>query len=214
MAEDPRSRRSRQALIDAMTSILRETPLATSPSITDVVRRAAVSRPTFYQHFGDLTALTRAAALARLQAAFARIPATALGETWTVFARSTFRVLLAELAADAHFYGHALGGQAQPALVDEVVGFLAAHLLEQSPLGPIIRRHVDGATAEEHARFLAAGSAWHVTRWLRSHADDPGTATDLDTMVDRLSDLLVVASGASGREIAAVRAETALDAPA
>src|SRR5215217_4454150 len=55
---DPRWFRSRQALIAAMTQLLDERDLA-EISITDLVQRASVSRPTFYQHFADLNGLAR-----------------------------------------------------------------------------------------------------------------------------------------------------------
>ena len=47
--EDPRSVRSRAALVAAMTELLDERELDTI-SVTQVVQRAGVTRPTFYQH--------------------------------------------------------------------------------------------------------------------------------------------------------------------
>jgi AcrR family transcriptional regulator len=206
VTENPRLTRSRQALIRAMTTMLDSNLPAAGMTITDVVRLAGVSRPTFYQHFGDLSALMRGAALARLEATFAKIPDAALGESWTMFVRATFRTLLADLHFHARFYLTALQGPGGYALSADLVGYLAKHLLDASPLGPIIRRRVDADSATGHAELLAAGTVWHVVRWLET--DFTGTNT-IDAMVDRISLLLLSASGATESEIEAVRSESA-----
>lgn len=124
-----------------------------------------------------------------------------------MFARATFRTLLADLHTHARFYLTALQGPAGYALSADLVGYLSRHLLDASPLGPIIRRRVDADSATGHAELLAAGTVWHVVRWLDT--DFTGTNT-IDAMVDRISMLLLSASGATESEIEAVRSETAL----
>ena len=69
---DPRAQKSRESLIRVMVSALDENPQP--PSVSELVRRAGASRPTFYQHFGDIPTLMHAAAMARLEEAFATLP--------------------------------------------------------------------------------------------------------------------------------------------
>ena len=205
--EDPRPIRSRQALIQAMTEMLDSGDAGQDVTIADLARSAGVSRPTFYQHFGDLGTLAHAAALSRLEAAFAAIPEDNLGCTWTADARNTFQILFADLDAHARFYRRALQGPAGYALSQDAVRLLAKRLLDTSPLGPIIRRRQGPDSPQDRAEFLAAGVAWHVTNWLRQEPRTPGAA---DEVAERVSALLLAACGATEAEIAAVEAGSAL----
>lgn len=203
--EDPRSTRSRSALIEAMAELLDSEASLESLSVTDVVRAAGVSRPTFYQHFGEMSLLVRAAALHRLAGAFADIPEVALGESWTTFVRGTFRGLLLHLQGNVVFYKKALTSGGSQALSEDVIGLLAARLLDVSPLGPILRNRTLVGSPEDRAAFLAAGTFWLVNRWLDSDFTGPDSVA---AMVDRISLLLLTAAGVTDDEIAVVRAQT------
>src|SRR5699024_12612624 len=67
---NPRAERSKAALVEAMTDALDAYEPGDSLSIAEISRAAGVSRPTLYQHFGDLPNLMRAAAMVRLVALF------------------------------------------------------------------------------------------------------------------------------------------------
>jgi len=102
MTTDPRPARSRSALIHAITDVLtQQTPDAIN--ITDIVKAAGVIRPTFYQHFPDTTALTRAAALEKLKATFAAIDAQNLTPDADGFTNRFTTAFLLELRDDAIF---------------------------------------------------------------------------------------------------------------
>lgn len=204
--EDPRFVRSRQALFSAATDLVESGERVAQLRVTDVARRAGVSRPTFYQHFADVPDLVGAAALERMQRAFARIPQVALGESWTVYAHRTFHSLLTDVERDSAFYTAVLTDARQP-LVTALVQALAARLLEESPLGPVIRRRGGADEPAERAQFLAAGVLWHVASWITQPAP---SREPVDTVVERLADLLLGASGATPQEIAAVRDERRL----
>ncbi|NYF12334.1 AcrR family transcriptional regulator [Pseudoclavibacter sp. JAI123] len=217
--EDARFVRSRAALIAAVVELLDEGRDAAQLSITDIVGRAGVSRPTFYKHFDDTAALIREAALRRLQSAFDRIPSVGDDPSWPTFVRGTLRALLRELDADAPFYRSALESSFG-LLTGDVIAYLATRLLESSPLGPVIRRRPGPDTPQDRAEFLAAGAMWHVTRWLFADADvtieadttstaDSSTAAraSTDELVERLSSLLLASSGATVAELDALRAE-------
>lgn len=223
--EDARFVRSRAALVAAVVELLDEGTDAAQLSITDIVGRAGVSRPTFYKHFDDTAALIREAALRRLQSAFDRVPSVGDDPSWPTFVRGTLRALLGELAADAPFYRAALESSFG-LLTGDIIAYLATRLLESSPLGPVIRRRRGPDTPQDRAEFLAAGAMWHVTRWLfaaaevATPADAPaeaataaGTAADarasIDELVERLSSLLLASSGATVAELDALRVEHA-----
>src|SRR5690625_7438314 len=71
---NPRAERSKTALITAMTRALDEYEPGQVLSLAEISRAAGVSRPTLYQHFGDLANLIRAAAAVRLVALFDSVP--------------------------------------------------------------------------------------------------------------------------------------------
>ena len=200
-AGGPERGRARQAILDAVCGLL-EHGAPAALVVADVMRANGVSRQTFYKHFSDLPAAVRAAAVARIQDSFTRIPPVALGQSWTVFARGTFEVLLTDLADHASFYRAALA-LAAPGLMAELVGYLAERILNVSPLGPIIRRCAGPQTPEQHAQFLGAGTVWLVCRWLESSADP---RPEVDSMAETLIDLILSSSGATSEEIAAARA--------
>lgn len=181
---DPRAERSQTALIDAMITAIDEgTPLATI-SITDIVRRAGVSRPTFYQHYGALPALVHAAAVHRLGAAFARVPEAAPGTAWDEFSYASMTMLLGHLAEHERFYLEVLrSGGLIP--VADIIDMLAARFLTVAPFAPAVRADPD--LARERAEFLASGVTWSVVRWLENGGDD------LDATARRFTTMLISA---------------------
>ena len=49
---DPRAARTRQAIVNAVHELAHESPA--SPSVSDIVRRAGVSRSSFYTQFASM----------------------------------------------------------------------------------------------------------------------------------------------------------------
>ncbi|MDP9904584.1 TetR/AcrR family transcriptional regulator [Arthrobacter bambusae] len=201
MPEDelsPRAHRSRVALLEAAVTILESDDRAPEITITDIVALAGVSRPTFYKNFDNIPALVREAALRRLTVAFDAIPDAALGENWPDFARGVFHGVLTELVCHSRFYLGALD-LAETPISNDFVTFLSEHLLDRSPIGPVIRRRRGKDTPQQRADFLAAGTVWHVRAWLRSPR---ATEDAIDAFVDEIAALLLSASGATDDEIA------------
>jgi len=169
---DNRMRRSRDRLIEAVTSAL-DAPGAQLPSITELCAAAGVSRPTLYQHFGDVPSLIDAAAIARLRTLFLRVaPASPVDDP----ARTVpllVRELLTDLLEHATFYRNVLTGPSAQAFHARVVTFLAERLLTFSPIAT--RRRSSSTDGHSLATFMAAGSTWLAVEWLLG--DDPhGTA--------------------------------------
>ncbi|MGO2110773.1 MAG: TetR/AcrR family transcriptional regulator [Pseudoclavibacter sp.] len=219
---DPRRARSRQAMIDAITSLLDAAALAApdnAPSIgvSEVVRAAGVSRPTFYEHFGDLGTLMRAAALARLEASFTAAHPPGLDDDWPWFTRGAIRGLIQDLVAHVGFFRLVLAGPGGAALRIDVTRFVAGRLLDISPLGVTLERRSGPESARDRAEFLAAGVVWHVLRWLETdEATAVGAHDATSALADRVHSLLLTSSGATEADLRAAldAAPPASDSPA
>ncbi|WP_029149388.1 TetR/AcrR family transcriptional regulator [Microbacterium indicum] len=200
--EDPRAARSRAALIAATIDLIDERDGAVS--VTDVVSAAGVSRPTLYQHFGDLPALVRAATLERVEATFARA-GTELDEAVprAEFAREMMHRVVAGLDQHATFYRRVLRGAGGIAFATDVTDYVTHRILDRSPMGTAIRDRPGPATPQDRAEFLAAGAAWHVIRWIS--AED--RTESADTVAEKLAVLLLEAAGTE--TLTATQLETA-----
>ncbi|MFZ5783760.1 MAG: TetR/AcrR family transcriptional regulator [Pseudomonadota bacterium] len=167
-ADDPRSRRSLEALLGAVTALVDGEPIH-QISITGVVQAAGVTRPTFYQHFADVPAAAQQAALVRLATAFGSavpppIDRAATGRQLKRRIEDRARPVMEHLQAHRDFYVRVLEGAGTVAFFDELVAFVARQLL------PDVFEAADGegAVREDLATLVAGGVVWMVVRWLRA----------------------------------------------
>src|SRR5690625_3187169 len=123
VAVNPRAERSRAALIEAMTSALDTSEPGAVLSVAEIARAAGVSRPTLYQHFGDLPNLMRAAAMVRLVALFDTVPQPApLAQiSWREASVAALRALLTELEHRRGFYLAVLDSTAARDVREDVI---------------------------------------------------------------------------------------------
>ena len=190
---DPRAQKSRESLIRVMIDALDDDPQP--PSVSELVRRAGASRPTFYQHFGDIPTLMHAAAMERLEEAFAMLPkqasdpsnATPNPHTWTRFAAENFTALFTHLSENRAFYLAVLDGPSGRAAESELTRFLAGRMLGFVALRDALTR-LTGPRAARYAEFLSAGLLSQAMKDLRD--DLPVTA-----MVERTTTFLAAATG-------------------
>jgi AcrR family transcriptional regulator len=188
---DPRAARSRDALLAALWTSFQEG--RTAPTITDIVKVAGVSRPTFYQHFADVPDLIRAAALERLRELFAHAPQLSDELTGTRFMHARLASLLGELQHDRAVYLPVLHGPAAVPVFADIVRYLADAFVGESPIRTALRAGVDEPEARARAAFLAAG----VTRRVHTgRAGDPTGDNELEPTVRRLTANIIDASGA------------------
>lgn len=188
---NPRAERSRAALIEAMTNALDAYEPGDTLSISEISRAAGVSRPTLYQHFGDLPNLMRAAAMVRLVALFESVPPPEVDATSPSVSATVLRALLAELERRRSFYVAVLDSTAGREVREDVIEFLASRIVDVTALGPAIQ-DVE-STAEdvyERAMFLAAGALWRTERWLRDE-----DAESSEELAQRLAHILAAAVG-------------------
>jgi len=190
---DPRLARTRAAILDAATDAMEAGPLD-EITISALVERAGVSRPSFYQHFGDLPTVFRDAAFLRLQDRFERIrpPVFESVDEWAAFLRATVDDLLTHLHEHAVFYHRALHGPSGRELSALAVGYLSTRILEHSPLGTRIPRDA-ALRPEDRVAAIAAGTVWIITDWLGSDFSGHDAVV---AMTDRIAALLITLSGA------------------
>jgi len=181
LLSDPRTVRSRAALISAATELIDERDVA-SISITDVCTVAGVSRPTFYQHFGDVSTLVQAAAIDRLQQVFDATIALEVRDEPPVMLQNGVGRLVRGLAQHAPFYRRVLEGTSIFAAHAMVVDYVAERLKAF-----IERSGVANAEAITfRIRFLAAGATWLVIEQFGDNPDPDG----LDAAATRIAQQL------------------------
>lgn len=198
---DPRLTRSREVLLAAITTSL-DRPGDEQPSITELCAAAGVSRPTFYQHFGDVDSLVEAAAVDRMHALFAAVVPVASGDEWERAVPRVVEGLLDGLLVHDHFYRRVLSGGTARSVQESVVAFLAQRLLTFSPLAAEDPGG-DHARVERFATFLAAGTTWLVVGWLLE-GDSRRPVADAATDI---AELLV--TGVASQRLAALHTTSA-----
>ena len=176
-ASDPRFQRSLDALIDATITLVDQSPVE-EISITRIVEQAGVTRPTFYQHFADVSTAVQTAGISRLAGAF---PLPDPLDEGTVLTEALFREritgqvcpVLKHLAGHRVFYVRVVEGAASAAFFQEIVVFIAARMLPHA-LDQVARQ---GETDRDDLKaVLAGGMMWLVIGWLR---DDTRVAPDV-----------------------------------
>ncbi|HEM7876417.1 TPA: TetR/AcrR family transcriptional regulator [Burkholderia contaminans] len=164
---DPRFQRSYDALVRAVTELLDDAPL-NKLSIAQLVQRAGVARPTFYQHFPDLQSAAQRAALVRLDNAFAFVEEQGklLNPPSATFFRSMeveTALILEHLNAHQPFYLTVFNDAATSAFFDELVTFVSGRLL---PPYEGVRTEAE----QDCLTVLGGGLVWTAVHWLRQGA--------------------------------------------
>lgn len=180
---DPRSTRTRDALIGAITAALDDGG-ADLPTITELCSAAGVSRPTFYQHFGDIPSLVSEAALAQVESLFADVSYDPAVDGWQGVLRDTVGSLLRGLTLRRTFFRRVLAGSTAHVAQEKVIDYLTGRLLTHSPLSEA-QTPGAGGRARQTATFLAAGTTWLLTSWILEDAS-PDSVDDMATQIAAL----------------------------
>lgn len=159
---DPRVRRSRRWLQDALKALVQERAYE-SITVIDLAARAEVNRTTFYQHFRDKEALLDSIVSDLLEPLFEESDAyLAVHPMPPRDQAPPFLVhLFDRVGAEAGFYRHMLGRSGSPFFV----GRLISALEEAIALRPAPSRAVPHALK---ARFLALGLIGSLSWWLEN----------------------------------------------
>jgi AcrR family transcriptional regulator len=182
---NPRVARSRETLIGATLSLL-DGNAGQLPTVTEVCERAGVSRPTFYQHFGDLSRLVAEAVTQRLDTAFTVVVPRPEEQT-NASTVDVVRALLGLIMEDKIFYRGVLGGPAALAVQRHIASYLAERLVTVSPFAAQLQE-VDN----ERVIFLSAGT----TQLLVDHLFDDSSTASIKVTATRASSILTSAATA------------------
>jgi AcrR family transcriptional regulator len=166
-SNDPRAVRTRGAITAAVHSLIADGE--PSPSVSQIVRRAGVSRSSFYAQFANLDQL----AAAVFSQAFTEIESASIAAapgaetTWQAVERLVRHV-------DAHRDFYSRGFPATVAGHDEVIGALAAQLRTSIPL---VSSPPPGVSVEATAMWIAGGKLAVLRSWLTGQLD--GSVEDI-----------------------------------
>ncbi|GAA3886852.1 hypothetical protein GCM10022381_31160 [Leifsonia kafniensis] len=185
---DPRAIRSRDALLAIAEQLLDEAH-ADGLTVTEVASRAGVSRPTFYQHFADVSALIAAAVVAEIEASFARSDAQFTDRTGVEFLRGTNRMLLEQVSLRRDVYRRVLRGSSSYVVLSAAVGYISTRMSEH-----VLGAHLAQGSPADDDRItaIAAGSTWLVLQWLET--DFTGRDSP-EAFAQRLTDLMLTLAG-------------------
>ncbi|MCA1508654.1 TetR/AcrR family transcriptional regulator [Bradyrhizobium sp. NBAIM02] len=188
---DPRFQRSRQSIITTVAELVDAFPIG-EITITQVVEEAGVTRPTFYQHFADIPAAVRAAALIRLASALPKPEAAVPPEQVTakyfrsrIIARMT--PVLRHLSANKVFYLRVLESAANFSFFDEIVTMLTNVMLRE-PLERAAR--ATGSSGSDVSTVIAGGMMWLTIEWLRTEP-----LTDVKVQASRIAANVLILAG-------------------
>lgn len=179
---DPRAAKTRQVILDAVEKLASERQM--SPTVSDIVRVAGISRSSFYAHFASLDEL----AVAHLREAFLDIGVAGAEQrredliVGAQAARIGFLKLVAHLVDNYGFYESVLSLPLSRRSYDDTVQAYAMQLLESIiGLAPVPL----GVNPQVVATYVAGGSLTLIGAWMRGDID----ISD-DDLVDQLVGLL------------------------
>lgn len=179
----PRPSRSRQALLAAATALLDQRDAA-EISITDIVALAGVTRPTFYHAFDDLSAAFTAAAVGRLNDAFAKIDPEMTSRAQM---GDAFRTVLRSLAEHEKFYQRVLDGPGGYRLLSAITEAVAHRLHTSSPITALLPREASLGGRSRSGSAIAAGAVWLMIDWLTCPSDD---RPPVDVIAEQMRDFV------------------------
>jgi len=171
---DPRQVRTRAALIAAATALVdeRDTP---DISVTDLAKRAGVTRMTLYQHFSDRDSLLQAAGLARYETALQEHHAGGGDRNVEAVAVSLFE----HLTRHRDFYARLLSGTCGLQTYRAIQEFLADGIQRAA--------EIDGSVLESGERlFLSGGAMAYLIWWLDADRSGEHTPSAAASRVARL----------------------------
>ncbi|MCD7100697.1 TetR/AcrR family transcriptional regulator [Pseudoclavibacter sp. 13-3] len=160
--------RSRDILLAAASDLLDERD-PSDISVTDIVNVAGVTRPTFYQAFGDLPTIFAAAAMARLRVAFVAVRHDLKpGEEIADAMHEAFATVLNTVLDHGAFFLRVFHGPGGDRVVAAFTNFLAQRISADTPIADALETSPLPASTTSHA--LSAGLIWMLIDWLQ--ADD------------------------------------------
>lgn len=167
---DPRVRRTRLALQNAVKALAQEREYATI-TVSDLTDRAGVNRATFYQHFRDKDELLASivADLVAVMSVEAGRFATDVPDFRTPVPPPFLVALFLRVEQESGFYRCVLGSRGSAFFREQVVHYLEQMIgthLTQLPQTVPLTAHMPGVPPTLTARLLASGLLGVLTWWL------------------------------------------------
>lgn len=192
---DPRFRRSYEALVNAVTVLLEHGALP-DLSIAQIVEYAGVTRPTFYQHFPDIQTAAQHAALAKLEEIFTLADEQSKqsdvpdGYDIEKFRQDTF-LILRHLQEYENFYLTIWNHAGTSHFLEELIRFVSERLLPTPG-----REEQKGWQQREQDCLLmvSGGATWMAVRWL-CLGSAREEAEVMAERITRTADTLISAAG-------------------
>jgi AcrR family transcriptional regulator len=188
---DPRAQRSRQALEAALLARVEAEDLARI-SISDITKRAGVSRSTFYEHYADVHDLAASACTEIFDQLVSNLP---LADPQLIHAQrpdaNPVVPLFRHFAEHARLYRSLLGPDGSARVINHVLHRMRVRTGENLRMAAPADQPENAFDAE--ATLIAGALLGTVVDWLRN--DGPGTPEQL---AETVWPLLVGAATASG----------------
>lgn len=180
---DPRSRRSRLALIAAAEDLL-ATRVPDDISITDIAQRAGLSRPTVYQNFANKDAILAAVIQVHIDKILHGRHGAQAGTPHQEEAVDRINALVSELTANRALYYRLIASTAEARVRVELGSYLLGLVTEYI-------EHVtpgDSRCHDELAHFITGGAIALLEHWTRSAELD--SAEERRRISERIWELL------------------------
>lgn len=185
---DPRTVRARAALTAATRELVSERPVE-DLSVTEVAALAGVSRPTVYQHFGDIPSLVAAATKEFMEGIFAHIDATLEEENSLDYVRHLLALFVEGVYGQRAFCNNAMHGASALSIALDTMKYLDDRM-RNHVIGS--RIPAEGQTAADQRAAISAGLVWMVVAWLDTDFAD---ANAPEAFANRLANTLFSLAG-------------------
>lgn len=161
---NPRTKRVRDALIQATQALVSEKPVA-EISITEIATKAQVSRPVVYNQFADTPSLVSAAAQSLMEEFFAAIDDELPCGSDVEHLEKLLGLFVGKVYEQRDFCRNAMLGPSSASIIDSVSRMLA-HRMASGLIGQRLRSR--GAESQDCLTTLSVGVIWLLVKWLES----------------------------------------------
>lgn len=166
MCKSSRLQKSYDRIVQAVTELIDATDDINRITVTDIVRAAGLTRPTFYACFRDIPSAFASSARERLDRAFDGFDlSTHTGEAdYSARMSAAFKSILDRLERNAGYFTKVLNGPGCQMAYEQIVFFVSDRLRNHSPVSVAFSNGV--LPPEVSCSAIAAGVTWMTTQWL------------------------------------------------
>lgn len=166
MCKSSRLQKSYTKIIQAVTELIETTDDINRITVTDIVKAAGLTRPTFYACFSDIPSAFASSARERLIKAFDGFDLSSFADEADPSMRmsAAFKGILDRLEQKADYFTKILNGPGCQVTYEQIVSFVSNRLRNYSPVSVALSNGV--LSPEVSCSAIAAGVTWMTTQWL------------------------------------------------